>query len=658
MKDLRLPMNELKFDELVTLGRSVIPTLAPAWTDHNAHDPGIMLIELLAWIAEAQMYSMSRTRQDERRAYARLLGVEALGPQAACGLIWPFAGNGVKNAPPMSWNAGRVLKPATPVTCDRPEAPTFYTVGNIQLTTAQLVRVETHFANGLSRDWTRANTQENATFMPFGDAPVLGDRLVLTFELDPRESDIDDTPVSLGIEVVNEVPKIAVSEPGLHRLRMSLTDARGERRLELLKDTTSGLLKSGVLLLLIGRVEPIADPNGASSKAKPTFTLTLRSVTGGFARPPRVRQIGINVIPIWERRAVTDNPREPFGKAFPGQQYRLEKEGLVYPTTDSTTEDSTVKVMLAENGNFITWTRTDDLGFSGPEDRHYELDIAKRTLTFGNGVNGKLAPQGAAIQVSYHVSSGARGNLPKGVRWNVEGLAGDFGVNREATTGGQDAQDLEALRAVARTRSRTMRPLITTMDLEQAARSFVDLGVTRAVELASDVGCMRPRGSRVLIVVGPHDDDGIAETTSAVEAPEFLEAVRSRLVPQLPLGQRLEVVGPQYVLLRITATLVARRKTDPKAVQISVVRELESRLAIVAANGVRPWPFGRDITQTTVKGWLRKVEGVARVVKVDLFAGTHTESLSYVPLRRMALPSLRVEAQDITVDRPPEGSAG
>ena len=166
MNDLLLPMNELTFDELVEMGRSLIPTLAPAWTDHNVHDPGIMLIELLAWIAEAQMYSTSRMRRDERRAYAKLLGVEAHGPQAAQGLIWPFAGSGVKNAPAPSWSAGRVIPAATLVTPDRPDAPVFYTSSDVQLTTARLVRVETHFASGLSHDWTRANTQESATFMP------------------------------------------------------------------------------------------------------------------------------------------------------------------------------------------------------------------------------------------------------------------------------------------------------------------------------------------------------------------------------------------------------------------------------------------------------------------------------------------------------------
>ena len=51
-----------RFGDLMEIGRARLPRLAPAWTDHNAHDPGITLMELLAWVAEAQLYSTRRAR--------------------------------------------------------------------------------------------------------------------------------------------------------------------------------------------------------------------------------------------------------------------------------------------------------------------------------------------------------------------------------------------------------------------------------------------------------------------------------------------------------------------------------------------------------------------------------------------------------------------
>src|SRR3954464_1398478 len=78
-----------RFDDLVEAGRSQLPALAPDWTDYNAHDPGITLMELLAWVTEAQLYSLGHIRRDDRAAYAELMDLEPPGPQPAHGLIWP-----------------------------------------------------------------------------------------------------------------------------------------------------------------------------------------------------------------------------------------------------------------------------------------------------------------------------------------------------------------------------------------------------------------------------------------------------------------------------------------------------------------------------------------------------------------------------------------
>src|SRR5262245_19392611 len=87
--DLRLKLDDIDFDRLVETGRAMIPCPAGEWTDNNINDPGIMLIELLAYQAEAQIFALSRLRHDERIAYARLLGIEARPPQPVRGTIWP-----------------------------------------------------------------------------------------------------------------------------------------------------------------------------------------------------------------------------------------------------------------------------------------------------------------------------------------------------------------------------------------------------------------------------------------------------------------------------------------------------------------------------------------------------------------------------------------
>src|SRR5262245_21542845 len=74
---LPLPaLDRLVYDELVAEGRGSLPALAPAWTDYNAHDPGITFLELFAWLAESDSYRLDRIPEESYRAFLRLVGVD------------------------------------------------------------------------------------------------------------------------------------------------------------------------------------------------------------------------------------------------------------------------------------------------------------------------------------------------------------------------------------------------------------------------------------------------------------------------------------------------------------------------------------------------------------------------------------------------------
>jgi hypothetical protein len=61
--DLPLPVPNLDdrtWSDLVEEGRAMIPAWAPAWTNHNASEPGITLIELFAYLSEMLLYRLNR----------------------------------------------------------------------------------------------------------------------------------------------------------------------------------------------------------------------------------------------------------------------------------------------------------------------------------------------------------------------------------------------------------------------------------------------------------------------------------------------------------------------------------------------------------------------------------------------------------------------
>lgn len=81
---LALPnLDDRRWAELVEEGRALIPYYAPEWTDHNAHDPGITLMELFAWVAEMDIFQLNRVSDAARRKFLSLVGIRPEPPRAA-----------------------------------------------------------------------------------------------------------------------------------------------------------------------------------------------------------------------------------------------------------------------------------------------------------------------------------------------------------------------------------------------------------------------------------------------------------------------------------------------------------------------------------------------------------------------------------------------
>jgi hypothetical protein len=76
-------LDDRPWADLVEEGRSLIPVFAPEWTDHNLHDPGITTIELLAWIAEMDLYQLNRISDRAKRKFLSLIGITPNPPRAA-----------------------------------------------------------------------------------------------------------------------------------------------------------------------------------------------------------------------------------------------------------------------------------------------------------------------------------------------------------------------------------------------------------------------------------------------------------------------------------------------------------------------------------------------------------------------------------------------
>ena len=607
MSPLAPDLFERRFADLMEIGRARLPALAPDWTDHNAHDPGITLMELLAWVAEAQLYSLSRRpRRDERLAYTALLGIVARGTQPSRGLIWPDHGD--PQSPAATFAQGVVIAADAVIHVLNDDTPTFRPEQKLLWIPGRIQRLESRLAGGRTIDYTATNERGGTPFLPFGESAGSRDVLAMTFRA--RGDYTKDAPWPIGVRATTAFA--GVSPQVCHSPLAATLIAGGERvPVPIVSDSTNGLLATGALLL---------DLSGVSGSPR-EFTIELRA-PNGFPRPPRLLRIEPNVLPIVQGQAI---PRElHIANGLPDWSLQLNLPGLRFAAGEEP-----VTIEIAEPAGLKVWRRGDRLSDAGPDDRVFELDAGRGRVTFGNGINGRIPPAEAQVLVSYAVCEGDQGNVARNRRWSVAGFGGVFGVNLDPVTGGAGSPGSIDQRREARRRSREEHALVSSADLVAAARALPLLEVARAW------------------VLPPHDDaPHTGEVTLVVlradgrETGRWLDAVRRQLLARIPLGTRLLVAGPRYADFSLRAALVAEAGRDPDAVKKDVERELTKRLSLLDR---RP---GVPVTRRDVAAWLRAVDGVKSVAELR-FSNNKDE----VAVPRGGLPRLDLARSTIEVRR-------
>jgi len=76
-------LDDRTYKEIVDEAIALIPRYCPAWTNHNASDPGMALVELFAWMTEMTIYRLNKVPEKTYLALLDLIGLSLVPPQAA-----------------------------------------------------------------------------------------------------------------------------------------------------------------------------------------------------------------------------------------------------------------------------------------------------------------------------------------------------------------------------------------------------------------------------------------------------------------------------------------------------------------------------------------------------------------------------------------------
>jgi hypothetical protein len=502
------------------------------------------------------------------------------------------------------------------------------------------------------RDETEAAVWPGPTFRPFDRVADVTPVLYLGFDKQPPAD-------QLGLYVeVEEAP----GEPAGPALTWEYWDGFAWRRLPA-DDETGDLRRPGIVTVLTQPDDAALDRFGTS-----LHWLRGRLKEDGPPGEPVFRAIFPNAVWASERRTLRDLPigasngtpdqafvithvpvlageqlevRELSGpranvewriltmELFDGDEgvvaeldAELGREGLATTVTHGPlrlTRDRRKQVSEV----WVRWESQEQLFFSAPDDRHYAIDRAVGRLYFGDGVNGRVPPRGAAIAIrEMTTGGGSRGNV--GARTITQLLGAVPGIqavfNPRAAEGGADGETpLAALDRGPRTIRHRGRALLAADYETLATEASPAVAIVRAIAGRDPAGLTRPGWMTLLIVPRSRDRRPYPSFGLREHVRRFVE---SRAPADVAALHRIHVTGPAYLAIDVAATLAPVNASEAGSVEARVREALERFLhPLVGGPGGQGWDLGRDVYLSDVAAEIERVDGVDYVEELSLLLG-------------------------------------
>jgi hypothetical protein len=342
---------------------------------------------------------------------------------------------------------------------------------------------------------------------------------------------------------------------------------------------------------------------------------------------------------------------------------------------------ASLEVYTLAVSNWKQWNPRRDFNASTRTDFDFVVDAESGLVTFGNGERGQTPAAGALILTRYRMTAASSGNLPpRSITALRKSAVNDVllaavppatrsqlsatTTNRAAALHGADAETLDdglgravevlhaherLLTLCADQRSITLDQIprlsvmkllpptnaINLVDLERIALSVPGTRVDRAHAWSSlhpAYPCLDAPGV-VTVVIVPE-----APVSQPSPSAGLIEWVWRYLNRRRTLCTNLKVIGPQYVLVTVSATAKARVGASTAKVQTRITEALNSFLNPLSGGPASlGWPFGRSIYRSEILQLVQDIPGVDHVVTLSMQADAGTSQCGDIPLCPTAL---------------------
>ena len=288
---------------------------------------------------------------------------------------------------------------------------------------------------------------------------------------------------------------------------------------------------------------------------------------------------------------------------------------------------------------WVLWQERAELFGSGPADRHYAVDRARGRVFFGDGVHGRIPTAGAAVSARrYQTGGGAVGNVA--ARAISQLLAPVGGIetvfNAAPAEGGADGETLTALLGRGPATVRHRGRAVTADDYVALARE-----ASPSVAAAQVLGGRDPSGLPVpgwvtLVIIPqsaeprPYPSFGLRE--------DVRRFIADRAPADVAAAGQIEVTGPDYVPIDVSATVVPRDPAEAGAVEQAVRQAIADFLhPLHGGPAGRGWQPGQGVWLSDLAPVLERADGVDHVAEVQLLRGGQLRG-GYVPVASQQIP--------------------
>ncbi|MBP3961283.1 putative baseplate assembly protein [Paenibacillus lignilyticus] len=301
-------LDDRRFQQIVEEARKAIPKFMPEWTDENAHDPGITMIELFAWLSEMQQFYINRVPERNQLKFLKLLGAK---PQLAHRAHTQVSFQGANR--PLMLPKGTKLQAQ-----DQP----FETTEPIRLHPARIDRIIVR-TDKEANDYTSTNDHVGVSFYAFGPEARQGSRLYIAFDLELMPGDeltmaislFDDglvplIPLDDASKAIVPSAKVSWKFYGNNGTPPELTGAENGQQaseigaagsgpsawmpLELVHDDTVQLMYSGMITFRVPHGMRPVMVHPANDRGRYWFCCTVEQ--SGYENPPRIEHIAFNTV--------------------------------------------------------------------------------------------------------------------------------------------------------------------------------------------------------------------------------------------------------------------------------------------------------------------------------------------------------------------------